>query len=27
LKKEMSKQQKNISAVKSGTYKKSMGGF
>ena len=27
LEKEMSKQQKNISAVESGTYKKSMGGF
>ena len=27
LKNEMSKQQKNINAVKSGTYKKSMGGF
>jgi flagellar biosynthesis GTPase FlhF len=27
LKKEMSKQQKNVSAVKSGTYKRSMGGF
>ena len=27
LKNEMSKQQKNVSAVKSGTYKRSMGGF
>jgi hypothetical protein len=27
LKKQMSKQQKNVSAVKSGTYKRSMGGF